>query len=140
MKSRHAAIEAAFGDGTYTFRLGRDEIEELERKRDLSLFALARRLSPQQRDARLADISEVLRCGLIGGDMAPVPALALVRRYVDARPIDENRDLAYAVVLAGLTRVHSNEEAPPSGEALAAKADAPKTGASTSPPSAEQPS
>lgn len=135
MKSRHAAIEAAFGDGTHTFRLGLDEIEELERKRDLSLFAIARRLSPQQRDARLSDISEVLRIGLIGGGMAPVAALALVQRYVDARPLDENRDVAYVVALAGLMRLHAKEEAPPSGEGLAAK-----TRESTSPPSEEQPS
>jgi len=138
MRSRHAAIEAEFGDGTYTFRLGLDEIEELERRRDLSLFALARRLSPQMRDARLADISETLRCGLIGGGMAPVAAMALVRRHVDERPVEENRDVAYAVVLAGLTRVYTNEEAASSGEASAAKTGAAKTGASTSPPSADR--
>lgn len=132
--SRHGAAEIDWADGTYTFRLGLDQIEELEEKRDLSLFALARRLSPSDRDARLADIREVLRLGLIGGDMKPVDALVKVRKYVDERPIDESRDIAYAVVLAGLARVNT-AEAPPSGES-----DAAETIASTSPQSGAQPS
>jgi len=127
--SRHGAVELDWADGTYTFRLGLAEIEEIEEKRDMSLFALARRLSPAERDARFADVREVLRLGLIGGGMKPVDALTKVRRYIDERPIDENRDVAYAVVLAGLTRVSSGEAAP-SGEA-----DAAETSASTSPQS-----
>jgi hypothetical protein len=127
--SRHGSAELDWADGTYTFRLGLEEIEEIEEKRDCSLFVLARRLSPADRDARLADIREVLRLGLIGGGMKPVKALTKVRRYIDERPIDENRDTAYAVVLAGLARVKS-EEVAPSGEA-----DAAETSASTSPPS-----
>lgn len=132
--SRHGAIELAWADGDHSFRLGLGEIEELEQKRDVSIFALCRRLAPETRTARLADITETVRIGLIGGGMAPVEALALVRRYVDERPLDESRDLAYAIVLAGLSRVHSGsvEERPP-GEAPAAKPSA-----STSPPSAPQ--
>jgi hypothetical protein len=132
--SRHGAAELDWADGTFTFRLGLAEIEEIEEKRDLSLFAMARRLSPVERDARLADIREVLRLGLIGGGMKPVDALTKVRKYVDERPLDENRDIAYAVVLAGLARVNS-AEAPPSGEA-----DAAETSASTSPQSEATPS
>jgi hypothetical protein len=129
--SRHGAIEQDFGDGTYTFRLGLDEIEELERKRDLSIFQIVMRLSPEQREARLSDLSEVLRLGLIGGGMKPVEAMALVRRYVDQRPLDESRDIAYAVGLAALMRLHSTEiEEPPAGEAEAAGPNA-----STSPQS-----
>jgi hypothetical protein len=133
--NRHAAVELDFADGTFTFRLGLGEIEELEAKRDLSLFAIARRLHPDRRDSRLADLSEVLRLGLIGGGMSPIDALAKVRRYVDERPIDESRDIAYAVVLAGLSRVRSKEIEAESGEA-----DAAKTNGSTSPRSAETPS
>src|SRR5690606_1517165 len=107
--SRHAAVELDWADGTYTFRLGLGEIEELERKRDLGIFQIAIRLSPESRTCRLSDISEVLRLGLVGGGMKPVEAMALVRRYIDERPIDENRDVAYAVVLAALERVHSSE-------------------------------
>lgn len=130
--SRHGAIELDWADGTFTFRLGLSEIEELERKRDLGIFTIVSRLSPQVRDCRLSDISEVLRLGLIGGGLSPVEALAKVRRYVDERPIDENRDVAYAIGLAALTRVHTKELEKPSGEAVAAE----MTG-STSPPSEE---
>lgn len=132
-KSRHAAIEQDFGDGTFTFRFGIDEIEELERKRDLSIYEIVERL--RVRKCRLSDISEVLRLGLIGGGMAPVDALAKVRKYVDERPIEENRDIAYAVGLAALMRVHSNELETPPGEAEAADSSA-----STSPQSEEMPS
>lgn len=133
--SRHAAIELDWADGTYTFRLGLGEIEELEEKRNKSLFQLARLLHPDRRDARLADISEVLRLGLIGGGTKPVDALGLTRRYVDQRPVDENRDAAYAIVLAGLMRVHGKElEDRDQGEAPAARSDAP-----TSPPSGPTP-
>ena len=116
--SRHGAIEQDFGDGTYTFRLGLDEIEELERKRDLSVYEINERLRIRQ--CRLQDISETLRLGLIGGGMKPVDALALVRRYVDQRPFEENRDIAYAVSLAALMRVHSKELETPPGEVEAA--------------------
>ena len=132
--SRHGAIEQPFGDGTYTFRLGLNEIEELERKRDAGIFEIVERL--RVRKCRLSDISETLRIGLVGGGMKPVEALALVRRYVDARPVDENRDIAYAVGLAALMRVHSSQlEESPVGEAGAAE-----TSVSTSPPSTEAPS
>lgn len=136
MKSRHAAVDLDFGDGTFTFRLGLDEIEELERKRDLGIFEIARRLAPEARTCRLTDISEVLRVGLIGGGMKPVDALVQVRKYVDERPLDENRDTAYAIVLAGLMRLHSSETEQPPGEAGAPE---PSSG-STSAPSTAAPS
>lgn len=134
--SRHAAVELDFGDGTFTFRLGLDEIEELERKRNAGVFAITTGLSPVNRTCRLSDISEVIRIGLIGGGMKPVEAMAKVKRYVDERPIDESRDIAYAIMLAALMRVHSTElEAPTSGEEEAAR-----TSDSTSPPSEAPPS
>ncbi|MEH6721291.1 MAG: gene transfer agent family protein [Aurantimonas endophytica] len=131
MSSRHGAVELEFGDGEYTFRLGLAEIEELEAKQNAGVFQIATRLAPETRACRSSDIVQVIRLGLIGGGMKPVDALAKVRKYVDERPIDESRDVAYAVALAGLKRVHSSEleEAPP-GEAAAAE-----TSVSTSPPS-----
>lgn len=134
--SRHGAIEQDFGDGTFTFRLGLDEIEELEQKCEMGIFQIASRLHKEIKLCRLKDISEVLRLGLIGGGMAPVEALVKVRKYVDERPIDENRDIAYAVSLAALMRLHSKELETPSGERKAAK----KTKGSTSPRSQAQPS
>jgi hypothetical protein len=133
--SRHGAVELAFGDGEFTFRLGLGELEELERKCDLGVFQIASKLSPEARQARVAEIRETIRLGLIGGGMKPVDALAKVSRYVDERPLDESRDIAYAVVLAGLMRLHTTEVEQPSGEAAAATSDG-----STSPPSTDQPS
>jgi len=130
--SRHAAIELDFADGVYTFRLGLSEIEELERKRDLSIFEIVERLRVRQ--CRLQDISEVIRIGLIGGGMVPVDAMALVKRYVDERPLDESRDVAYGIGLAALMRVHTNEVESPPGEAKAARSKG-----STSPQSGAAP-
>lgn len=133
--SRHGALEVAFGDGEFTFRLGLGELEELERKCDLGVFQIAGRLHPENRQFRLVEVTETIRLGLIGGGMKPVDALAKVRRYVDERPLDESRDVAYAVVLAALMRLHTTEPELPSGEAAAATSDG-----STSPPSTDQPS
>lgn len=130
--SRHAEVILDWADGTHVFRLGLAEIEELEDKFDRSIFDVAMRLG--ERHARILEISEVLRIGLIGGGrMEPIDALALVRRYVDERPIEENRDAAYAVVLAGLARVHGDVVKEPSGKPTAAESSS----ASTSPPSTE---
>lgn len=132
--NRHGATDLDWADGTYTFRLGLSEIEELERKCDLSIFEIVRRMAPEVRRARSTDIIEVIRLGLIGGGTTPVDALAKVRKYVDERPLDENRDTAYAIVLAGLMRVHSSDLEKPSGEA-----EAPEANGSTSAPYTETP-
>jgi hypothetical protein len=71
--------------------------------------------------------------------MVPVEAMALVGRYVDQRPIDESRDVAYGVAIAALMRLHSSDLEQPPGEPKAAKT-ARKTGASTSPRSTARPS
>jgi len=133
--SRHGAVEFDWADGTHSFRLGLREIEELEAKRDCSLFMLLRRMDPRLPDARLADIIEVLRLGLIGGGMDPLTALALVKRYADERPIEENRDAAYAVLIAGMARVHGDkvEEQPP-GEAERAEPNGSTSSASMETP------
>lgn len=107
--SRHGAVELEFGGSNRTFRLSLDGILELEASRDLSYFEIARRLSPQVRDARLSDISEVLRIALIGGGMSPIDAKALTLRYCDQRPLDENRDVAYAIALIGMQRVSGDD-------------------------------
>lgn len=133
---RHGAIELDFGGAERTFRLGLGEIEELEDKAGLGLFRIMDALSPQTRGVRVKVISETLRIGLIGGGMLPAEALALVRRYCDERPLTESLLIAYAVVVAGVTRVNgtvmtkAGNDSP--GEAPAAETDAP-----TSPPSTE---
>lgn len=105
----HASITVPWADGHHTFRLGLKEIEELEEKADLSIFLLTEFLHPTRRQARLRAIMEVLRLGLIGGGKNAVEALKLVERYVDEKRLDESRDVAYAVCLAALARIHPDK-------------------------------
>jgi hypothetical protein len=108
MALRHGEVVLAWGDGEHAFRLDLAGIEELEEKTGRSVFDLGRRASPERRDLRLVEMREIIRLGLIGGGAKPVDALALVKRHLDERPLDESRDTAYAVVLAGLLRVHGD--------------------------------
>lgn len=140
MTSRHAAIELDYGGGTYTFRLGLEQIEEIERLCEKSIFEIARGLA--QATAPSRQIVEVIRCGLIGGGMAPSPALDLTRKRMDELSLDNSRDVACAVALAGLARLDRSdleaaaaEEPAPTKKAAAAEANA-----STSPRSEATPS
>lgn len=135
VSNRHGAIDLDFADGTYTFRLALAQIEELESRTERGLFTLARDLHPDIRTVRTGHIVEVLRIGLVGGGLAPVKALQLTRRYGEATPLDELRDLAYAVVVAALARAHGEEQ----GGALGEEGAAETTG-STSPLSTPRPS
>ena len=120
--SKHALINVDYADGTYAFRLALGGIEEVEEKCNASIFEVHDALA--MRTARSRWIAEVIRVGLIGGGMPPADALAKVRRYCDERPLEESRDVAHAVVLAGLARVHGDDVA---GEAEPAeKPKAPK--------------
>lgn len=105
----HGAITLGWADSdNYTFRLGLKEIEELEEKTGVSIFQITQALSPA-REAKLREIRETIRIGLIGGGQKPEDARKLVERYVDERPLDESRDLAYAIALAALARVHPDK-------------------------------
>lgn len=103
----HGLITIDWADGSYAFRLTLAGIEEIEAKCDASIFEITVKL--QSRKSRSKEILETLRIGLIGGGQSPADAMALVRKYGDERPLDENRDAALAVCLAGLMRVHSKE-------------------------------
>ncbi len=133
--SRHGLVSLDWADGTYDFRLGLEEMEEVEEKLGRSIFEIVSALHAHRRTAKSSEIREVLRCGLIGGGMKPADALVKVRRYLDERPLDENRDIAYAVALAGLARVRKDDLESAPGEGGAAE-----TSASTSPRSEATPS
>jgi hypothetical protein len=118
--SRHAAVELDWADGTYTFRLGLKEIEELEEKCDLGIYRIWQTLHPSgSRDFRSTYLVNAIRLGLLGGGMDAAKALVLVRKYIDERPIEESRDAAFAVVSAALVRVHGEDlkQASEDGEA-----------------------
>lgn len=121
---RHGQVTLDWADGTYTFRLGLAELEELEERFDRSIFVIAQGLGIN-RTAPSSEILHVLRVGLIGGGMDPAEALRKVRRHVDERPLDESRDTALAVALQAIARVHSSEleKEPPPGEGEAPETD-----------------
>lgn len=137
--SRHGLVTMPWADGTYSFRLGLDEMEEIEEKFDRSIFDISDAL--RNRTAKSSEILHVLRIGLIGGGMKPIEALALTRRYVDQRPLEENRDAAYAVCLAAQLRVHAAEVEAAATEDEAGEGEAAKDEpGSILPPSTETPS
>ncbi len=47
---------------------------------------------------RIQDVYEIIRCAAIGGGMAPNDAGALVREYVDGRPLAETAPVAWAIL------------------------------------------
>jgi hypothetical protein len=98
--SRDARIELDFADGTYSFRLGWGELATLQEACDAGPYVILHRLHSHQ--WRMADISSVVRLGLIGGGMAPADALKKVRAYVEDRPPLESHTYAVAILSAGL--------------------------------------
>jgi hypothetical protein len=97
--SRAASITIDWGDDTYDFRLGWGELAKLQEACDAGPFVILDRINNGA--CKLADISEVIRWGLVGGGKTPADALKLVRQYVEGRPPAENRLTAYAILSAG---------------------------------------
>lgn len=107
--SRSAKIDLDWADGRHTFRLAIGELEELQEKTNCGPLVLLNRLFDGT--WRTADVRETLRLGLIGGGMAPIPALDLVRRYVDDRPAWlDNALLARAVVGAAISGIEDEPQ------------------------------
>lgn len=98
--SRDASIDLDWADGTFRFRLGWGELEELQEKTDAGPYVVLRRL--WDGTWRIQDLSNVVRLGLIGGGMEPATALRKVRAYVEARPAMESVDPAAAILAAAL--------------------------------------
>lgn len=98
--SRSAEITLDWADGTYPFALKWGQLEELQEKTDAGPYFLLGRL--HDGSWRIGDIEHTIRLGLIGGGMAPMAALALVRRYVQARPPLENLTTAQAILGAAV--------------------------------------
>lgn len=85
-------------------------------------------------DAWPSDVREIIRLGLIGGGMKIDLVPALVRRYVDERPLVESTQIAQAILLVALVGVPDD----PVGKKPTAGTDAEtKIPASDSPPSTE---
>ena len=98
-----------WADGSYDFRLTWAGCAEIERKGDAAIQAVYERVMLGQ--ARLADVTEIIRQGLLGGsggtvdeqsvEAKPPVVEALIKRYVtgeQARPFAESWNLAKAII------------------------------------------
>lgn len=126
----HPSVTFDWADGTYTFCLPNAQIGELQDKTGVGPMRLFRRL--QSGDWLDRDMAETIRLGLIGGGMAPVKALGLVRRYVDERPKVESIEPAVRILGSYLIGVPDD----PVGKTQAAGG----MNGHPSPPTAESPS
>jgi hypothetical protein len=98
--SRDASISLTWADGDYTFRLGVAQIRELQEKSEAGPSVILRRMAEDT--WFVDDLIHTIRLGLIGGGATPADALKLVRRYVEQRPLAENRNAATLILGAAL--------------------------------------
>lgn len=98
--SRNGSIELDWADGSHRFRLAWGQLAELQEKCNAGPYVILSRL--HSGEWKIEDIAQVIRLGLIGGDMKPTDALILVRRYVEERPLLENLPFAVAILTAAL--------------------------------------
>lgn len=106
--SRNAEASFDWADRTYRFRLPIGMLRELQEKTGAGPYELLRRI--QAGAWRVDDLREVIRCGLIGGGLAPGEALRLVRLYVEERPLGESTYPAIIILAAAVFGVP--DEAP----------------------------
>ncbi|WP_236734442.1 gene transfer agent family protein [Agrobacterium tumefaciens] len=97
---RNATVTFDWADGTYSFRLAWGQLAELQEKCDAGPYVVLQRL--HSGEWRVEDISNIIRLGLIGGDMVPSRALNLTRAYVEARPPMESLIPAQVILSAAL--------------------------------------
>lgn len=116
-------IEIAWGDGDHVFNLAKvGQILELESKCDCGVMEILNRL--RQDRWRFNDIRETIRIGLIGGGMAPVAALDLVKRYVDDRPWGESVHTALTILIASIVGVPGDDVGKPDADQTVTQATA----------------
>lgn len=124
-------VTAAWGDGEHGFKLSVAGIFELEEKCAAPFAVIFSRVNGGAYG--LADLSETLRLGLIGGGKTPVEAKKLVDRYIF--PLAESAPVARLVLMGAMFGF----EASPVGKGEAAPMETASTSASTPPNLPEQP-
>jgi len=105
--SGSGAVDIVWADGEHRFRLPIGLLRELQDKTDAGPAQVFERL--RLGTWRVDEIRETIRLGLIGGGMAPLDALTLVVRYVDARPLLESVNVAFAILAAALIGVPDDQ-------------------------------
>lgn len=101
MADGSARITFDWADGPHTFRLALEQLRTLQEATKTGPYTLWERVA-LSREWRVDDIRETIRLGLIGGGMEPLDALALVRVYVDGRPLVESVAPAERILRAAL--------------------------------------
>lgn len=94
-------ITQPFADGEYNFALTWDGAIEWEEKTSRSLYGTFKFMAEHQ-SGMVADVREIIRIALVGGGLAPIRALSLVKRYVEGRPLDESLPVALSAIEAFL--------------------------------------
>lgn len=84
-----------FGDGERTFELTVPLIKELEALTGAGIGGLCKRLFAGE--FKQAEVSEIIRLGLIGGGEKPERAAELVATYVAGRPLSESYALSVGI-------------------------------------------
>lgn len=104
-----------FGDAEYAFRLDPPMILELERVVGAGIGGLSRRFFAG--DFRFAELTEVIRLGLIGGGTDPQEAKTLVDAYAGKMSVTA----LYAVALPILETLMFGKINPAFGQTVAAR-------------------
>lgn len=106
--SADGTISLVWGDGEHQFRTGLKEWREIQEKCGGSgLIEIMDRLA--HRTWKVDDVREPIRIGLIGGGMSPAQAFALVRIYVDGRPLGESVNVSFAILAAAIIGVPEDQ-------------------------------
>lgn len=140
-------LDLDFADGRYHFALNLPQIDELQRKCDAGILEIFGRvmagghqlrdgeiiLNPAEGRARVLDLTETIRLGLIGGgygtvngervEVKPHDAVRLVENYVHPRPLMEAWEIAFSILGACVIGYEPPAEA--GNEAAAANETAP---------------
>lgn len=132
--SSDGAIEFDWGDGRHRFRLAIGQLRELQDKCSAGPAQILQRL--QDRTWRIDEPREIIRLGLIGGGMMPTQAIALVVRYFDERPFNENIIPAFNILASALVGVPDDQ--PKQGSSEGKEATEETTDGSASPSSMDQ--
>jgi hypothetical protein len=145
--SRSGDITLEFGGEERAFRLAIGQWRKIQEKCDAGPAELLARLGPMYAAKsqglsfaqivshgylgswRVDDVREVILQGLLGANMAGPEALALVRDWVEERPLIESVGIAYEVVMAS---VMGAEDEKAVGEPQAAAAASPNSPAASS--------
>ena len=104
----NGSVKLTWGDGDHVFNVAIiEQMFELEEKCDAGVYEIFQRITTGK--ARLNDIRETIRIGLIGGGKTPVQAILLIKRYVDGRPLAESLPIATTILLAAIVGVEGDD-------------------------------